>query len=91
MKALIFDLDGVLYQGSRIVAGAAETIRWCEEQGTPHLFATNTSSRPRSALVDRLSGMGLTVSPEQIFARPVAARDHLARRGCAYESELGRI
>lgn len=78
MRALLFDLDGVLYQGDRVIDGAIETLRWCEQQRIPHLFVTNTSSKPRRALVERLTAMGLRVSAEQIFAPPVAARDYLA-------------
>jgi len=77
MRALLFDLDGVLYQSDRVIDGAVETLRWCERRGIPHLFVTNTSSKPRSALVDRLSSMGLSVSAEQIFTPPVAAYDYL--------------
>jgi len=78
MHALLFDLDGVLYQGDRVIDGAVETLRWCVHHRIPHLFVTNTSSKPRRALVDRLSSMGLSASAEQIFAPPVAARDYLA-------------
>jgi HAD superfamily hydrolase (TIGR01458 family) len=77
MRALLFDLDGVLYQSDRVIDGAVETLRWFEQHGIPHLFVTNTSSKPRSALVDRLSSMGLSVSAEQIFTPPVAAYDYL--------------
>jgi len=78
MRALLFDLDGVLYQGGRAIDGATETLQWCERQRIPHLFVTNTSSKPRRALVERLSAMGLHVSADQIFAPPIAARDYLA-------------
>lgn len=81
MQALLFDLDGVLYQGDRVIDGAIETVRWCEENEVPHLFVTNTTSRPRSSLVKRLSSMGLEVSPDDIFTPPVAAREDLAARG----------
>lgn len=81
MKAILFDLDGVLYQGDRSIDGAVETLRWCEQNSIPHLFVTNTSSKPRRALVERLSRLGLAVRPEDIFAPPVAARDYLATRG----------
>jgi HAD superfamily hydrolase (TIGR01458 family) len=77
MRALLFDLDGVLYQSDRVIDGAVETLRWFEQRGIPYLFVTNTSSKPRSALVDRLSSMGLSVSAEQIFTPPVAAYDFL--------------
>jgi HAD superfamily hydrolase (TIGR01458 family) len=78
MRVLLFDLDGVLYQGDRVIDGAVETLRWCERRGIPHLFVTNTSSKPRRALVERLAAMGLSVTAEEIFAPPVAAREYLA-------------
>jgi HAD superfamily hydrolase (TIGR01458 family) len=78
MRALLFDLDGVLYQGDRVIDGAVETLRWCAQRDIPHLFVTNTSSKPRRSLVERLAAMGLSVQPEGIFAPPVAARDYLA-------------
>lgn len=79
MQALLFDLDGVLYQGDRVIDGAVETLKWCERSDIPYLFVTNTSSKPRRVLVERLSAMGLSVLAAQIFAPPVAARDYLAR------------
>lgn len=78
MHALLFDLDGVLYQDGRIIDGAIESLHWCEQQRIPHLFVTNTSSKPRRELVKRLSALGLAVSVERIFAPPVAAREYLS-------------
>jgi HAD superfamily hydrolase (TIGR01458 family) len=78
MRALLFDLDGVLYQGDHLIRGAVETLLWCEHRGIPYLFVTNTSSKPRRALAKRLQALGLPVGAEQIFAPPVAARDYLA-------------
>lgn len=78
MPAFLFDLDGVFYQGDRVIDGAIDTVRWCEQRAIPHLFVTNTSSKPRSAVVKKLSSMGLSVLAEDIFAPPVAARAYLA-------------
>ncbi len=50
MGAVLLDLDGVLYQGDRAVDGAAEVFAWFRERGVPHLFLTNTTSRPRTSL-----------------------------------------
>lgn len=43
MEALLFDLDGVLYQGDRIIDGAVETVRWCEQRNIPYRFVTKTT------------------------------------------------
>jgi len=81
MKALLFDLDGVLYQGDRVIDGAVETVRWCERRSIPHRFVTNTSSKPRGSLVERLSDLGFAVTQEQVVTPPVAAHDYLVARG----------
>ncbi|HIP53317.1 MAG TPA: TIGR01458 family HAD-type hydrolase, partial [Chromatiales bacterium] len=80
MKAILFDLDGVLYEGDRPVEGAAESVAWCQQQGIPHLFITNTSSRPRSALVEKLARMNIRVEASAIFSPPVAARRWLENK-----------
>ncbi len=81
MQALLFDLDGVLYQGDRVIDGAIETMRWCEQRAIPHLFLTNTSSKPRRSLVERLWALGLSVSAERVLTPPIAARQYLEREG----------
>ena len=77
MHSLLIDLDGVLYEGDQPVAGAAEAVAWVQEQGVPHLFLTNTTSRPRSSLVDKLARMGITVAESDILTPPVAAKQWL--------------
>ncbi len=77
MKAILFDLDGVIYEGERPVGGAAEVIAWCREKRIPHLFLTNTTSRPRESLVEKLAGMGIPVEKSRLFTPAVAAREWL--------------
>jgi len=77
MPALLIDLDGVVYQRGDAVAGAAETVEWLRQQGVPFLFLTNTTSRPRSALVEKLAGMGIAADVDSILTPPVAARTWL--------------
>lgn len=72
MQAILFDLDGVLYEGDKAIDGAVEAVRWFQQKGIPHLFLTNTSSRPRAALVEKLAGFGID-SHEQDFLTPPAA------------------
>jgi HAD superfamily hydrolase (TIGR01458 family) len=81
IRALLVDLEGTVYQGTRLIPGAVEALAAAEERGIPHRFVTNTTSRPRSAVVRELSAMGLAVDPERIFTAPRAAHAHLERRG----------
>lgn len=80
--AILFDLDGVFYQGDSALPGAADVARWVRQRAIPHLFLTNTTSRPRDALVHKLAGFGIDTDPAHILTPPVAAvnwcRQHLA-------------
>ena len=81
-EAILFDLDGVLYEGDSVVPGAPQAVRWFQERGIPHLFLTNTTSRPRGALVEKLARLGIEVQETSIFTPPVAARQWLREKGC---------
>ena len=82
MAAVLFDLDGVLYDGNDVIPGAPEAVAWFQAQGIPHLFVTNTSSKPRSALVEKLACLGIDVEPSRILTPAVAARRWLRETNC---------
>lgn len=74
-------MDGVLYQGGKVIPGAPEVIEWCAQEQIPHLFLTNTTSRPRPALVERLAGFGIPAVADRILTPPLAACRWLTARG----------
>ncbi len=78
MTALLIDLDGVIYEGDELVPGAADTMAWVREHDVPFLFLTNTTSRPRSALVEKLASMNIPVTEDRILTPPVAAARWIA-------------
>lgn len=77
-SAYLLDLDGTLYSGGAAIAGAPGTLRRLRERKIPFRLVTNTTSRSRSMLVQRLSGYGFEVSAEEVFTATLAAT-HLAR------------
>lgn len=79
MKSILFDLDGVLYTGESAIIGAADTINWCLDNAIPHLFLTNTTSRPRSALVNKLARFNIKSRSEDFLTPPVAAKQWLSQ------------
>ena len=81
MRCILFDLDGVFYVGDDVIPGARETLNWIKAQGIPHLFLTNTTSKPRSALVAKLARLGLPITEDQLLTPAVATRSWLARHG----------
>lgn len=78
MRAVLIDLDGVLYVGDQLVPGAVAAVARLGELGVPYLFVTNTTSRPVSALAQKLAGFGLTVTAEKFWTPALAATQWLA-------------
>jgi HAD superfamily hydrolase (TIGR01458 family) len=76
--ALLIDLDGVVYRGDERIAGAAEAVAALDVIGLPRLFVTNTTSRPREKLVEKLAGFGIEVPVDDILAPADLAADWLA-------------
>ena len=84
MRAVLFDLDGVIYQDGKAIAGAVDTLQWVREHSLPHLFVTNTTSRPRHSIVERLRDYGLDIQPDRILTPPVAACHWLSRHQASH-------
>lgn len=76
---VLLDLDGVLYVGDEAVAGAAETVARLEAGGIRHRYLTNTTSRPRSAIVAKLARLGIETDAAHLLTPAVAAADWLRR------------
>ena len=74
---MLLDLDGVVYVGDSPVPGAADVVEWLAREDIPFRFLTNTSSRPRASIVEKLSGMGIPASDDDILTPAVAARSWL--------------
>ncbi len=85
ISALLIDLDGVIYQGDRVISGALEALDWIRRRDIPHLFVTNTTSRPRDALLEKFERMGFTAARDELMTPVVAATRHLG------EHELRRV
>lgn len=82
-SAFLLDLDGTLYVSGAAVSGAPETVAALRRAGVPFRFVTNTTSRPRAGLVERLRGYGFAAEPEEVLTPVVAAARIARERGCA--------
>lgn len=89
-SAYLFDLDGTLYTDAGPVPGAVEVLASLPGK-IPFCCVTNTSSRSRGSLVERLSGYGFELEAWQIFTAVVAgaevARSQGARRLAPFVAE----
>lgn len=58
-RALLIDLDGLIYQDDEVVPGARGALAWVRAHAIPQAFVTNTTSRPRRGLVEKPAGFGM--------------------------------
>jgi len=73
ISRLFIDLDGVLYQGGHLIKGADQVVTWMNDEHIPHRFVTNTTSRPRSAIVENLHSLGIDVNDSDVLTPAIAA------------------
>jgi len=81
MRAILFDMDGVLYNSGQTIEGTAEALQWVRARRIPHLFVTNTSSRGRDALIEKLARFGVPSSKDEILTPAAAAARWLRMHG----------
>ena len=80
-RALLVDLDGVLYVEDEPIAGAREAIDALRAAGVGLRFVTNTTTHSRAGTLDKLSGLGFRVDAAELVT-PAA----LAVRYCRERS-----
>ena len=73
---ILFDLDGVIYQGDSLISGAKESINLLRQNNIPCRFITNTTRMTKKNLVTKLQAMGLTLEVNEVFAAPHAAVEY---------------
>ncbi len=81
IRGVLLDLDGVLYNGEEPIEGAARAVAEVRRTGVRALFVTNTTSRPRTALAEKLQGFGVNAAREEILTPPLAAVEWIRGRG----------
>ena len=80
VRGLLLDLEGVLYQGDKAIPGVVDAIEVLAASGLAIRYLTNTTTRPRQAIADRLIGMGFDLTAEHIFTPGIAAGRLLRER-----------
>ncbi|HEX6106200.1 MAG TPA: HAD hydrolase-like protein [Gemmatimonadales bacterium] len=80
-SAFLIDLDGTLYAEGAAVEGAVAALARLRKRGVGFRLVTNTTSRSRAMLVERLRGYGFEVEPADLFTATMAGADLAAREG----------
>jgi HAD superfamily hydrolase (TIGR01458 family) len=81
IKGLLIDLDGVIYNDSKLIAGAKESILWIRDKNISFRFITNTTMKSRTTLQQKLKSFGIEVKKEEIFSAVYAAALYIKKSG----------
>ena len=85
LRAVLFDLDGTVYEHQQLIPGAAETIAHLRTQGLIIAFLTNTTSRGPQTLAKELVTLGIPASEKDVFNPTAIAASFLrAQSATAY-------
>lgn len=71
-KGFIIDMDGVIYHGNRLLPGAADFVKWLQENGKQYLFLTNNSAKTPKELRQKLLRMNLDVPEKNFYTSALA-------------------
>ena len=66
IKAVIFDLDGVIYRGQTPLPGAGDVTRWLHARDFQTYYFTNNSTKTRESYVELLAGYGISTDVDHI-------------------------
>ncbi|MDD4998195.1 MAG: hypothetical protein PHI99_08575, partial [Syntrophales bacterium] len=65
-QGYIFDLDGTVYLGERLIPGADKTIRRLRDKGKKVVFLSNKPLYTREDYAAKLTRLGIVTSPEEV-------------------------
>jgi NagD protein len=71
----LIDMDGVIYCGSEPIPGAADFIRYLQEEQIPYLFLTNNSTFTPLDVVVKLRRFGIETSEEHVYTSAQATAE----------------
>jgi len=79
IRAVVLDMDGVLWRGGLPLPGVREFFAFVQAQAIPYALATNNSTTSVEAYVKRLADAGVPASPAQIITSAVATAEYVRR------------
>ncbi len=80
IQALIIDMDGVLWEGTRALPGLMDFFKLLRKQGVPFILATNNASLTQNQYITKLKKMGVSVSADEILTSSMATVRYLSEQ-----------
>jgi 4-nitrophenyl phosphatase len=80
IKALILDMDGVLWKTDEPIGDLASIFAQIRERGLGFAFATNNSLSTPAKYVEKLKGFGVSIDPAQVVTSAIAVAELVAEK-----------
>ena len=80
LKALILDMDGVLWRADQPIGDLPATFARIRQMGLRFTLATNNATLSAGQYVEKLAGFGVTLEPDQVVTSAGSAARYLQRR-----------
>lgn len=80
IRALILDMDGVIWRGEQVINPLAPLMAAIEQRGWRVMMATNNSSRSPEQYVQRLQSYGVEIETWQVINSSEATAHYLSQR-----------
>ena len=78
--ALLLDLSGVLYEGTKPIDGATRAVALARKRGLILRFVTNTASKSAASIIADLKQMGIDIRAGELFTAPMAAKAYVQQK-----------
>ncbi|MBI1880710.1 MAG: hypothetical protein HYR94_21245 [Chloroflexi bacterium] len=82
IRALIIDMDGVLWLGDTPLPGLIPFFDFLRRRGISFILATNNASKTPSQYAQKLARFGVTVDSEHVLTSPLATAAYLNMLPC---------
>jgi len=71
IRAVILDMDGVLWRGTEVLPGIGEFFAFVEQHRIAFALATNNSTKTVDAYVEHLNSVGVPAGPQHVVTSAV--------------------
>ncbi|XP_042519567.1 phosphoglycolate phosphatase 2 [Macadamia integrifolia] len=88
VEAFLFDCDGVIWKGDKLIEGVAQTLEMLRSMGKKLVFVTNNSTKSRKQYANKFHKLGLAVSEDEIFSSSYAAAMYLKTKNFPQEKKV---
>src|SRR5215831_13293921 len=76
-RGWLLDLDGTVYLGERLIAGADHAIRALREAGRRVAFLSNKPLQTRTDYAEKLTRLGIPAAPDDVINSSLVLARHL--------------